>query len=86
MYCEKHDRHYDSDFTECADCEELESRKLKQWELPNNTEVILEDGSVATFLKMDGMYAKWNHDGEFKTGNFAAILQGEDGKYYALYE
>lgn len=22
MYCDKHDRHYDSDFTECAECED----------------------------------------------------------------
>ncbi len=51
---------------------------LKQWELPNNSIVTLPDGSKATFLKMDGIYAKWDQDGEFKTGNFDAFEQVGD--------
>ncbi len=43
---------------------------LKQWELKNNSRVELLDGTLVTFLKMDGMYAKWDDDGRFKTGNF----------------
>jgi predicted DNA-binding protein len=31
---------------------------MEQWELPNNTIVKLPDGKLATFLKMDGMYAR----------------------------
>lgn len=43
---------------------------MKQWQLKNNSKVQLPDGKIVTFLKMDGMYAKWNDNGEFKTGNF----------------
>lgn len=44
---------------------------MKQWDLPHNSTVILPNGEEVTFLKMDGMYAKWDDKGEFKTGNFS---------------
>ena len=43
---------------------------MKQYELPNNAIVILPGGTEAKFLRMDGMYATWEEDGEFKIGNF----------------
>lgn len=55
---------------------------MKQWELPNNSKVKLPDGSFATYLKMDGMYAKWDKDGEFLTGNYENLEKEED--YYKV--
>jgi len=52
---------------------------MKQWELTNNSKVELPDGSFATFLKMDGMYAKWDKDGEFLTGNYDTFEETEFG-------
>lgn len=46
---------------------------MKQWELPNNTVVELPDGTLATFLKMDGMYAHWDIGGELQIGNYDNI-------------
>lgn len=43
---------------------------MKQYELPNNSIVILPDGEEVKFLKMDGMYAQWEENGELKIGNF----------------
>ena len=54
-------------------------KELRQWELPNNSSVTLADGSKAVFLHMDGMYAKWDVDGELKTGNFEAFEKIEGG-------
>lgn len=54
---------------------------LNQWELPNNSIVTLPNGSKAVFLHMDGAYARWDQDGEFKTGNFDAFEKvGEEYK------
>ena len=44
---------------------------LKQWELPNNSKVMLPDGTTITFKGMDGMYAHWEQDGKLKIGNFS---------------
>ena len=57
--------------------------KLKQWELPNNTKVEIQPGEFATFLEMDGMYAKWDLGGKFKIGNYDIIYK-EKGKYKAF--
>jgi len=57
---------------------------LKQWELPNNSKVKLLDGTFATYLRMDGMYAKWDNKGEFQTGNFDKLKKEED--YYLVVE
>lgn len=54
-------------------------KPLRQWELPNNSVVTLPDGTTAIFLKMDGMYAKWDVDGELKTGNFDEFEETEGG-------
>lgn len=43
---------------------------MKQWELENNSKVKLPDGTIATFIKMDGKYARWNKNGRIKIGNF----------------
>lgn len=57
--------------------------KLKQWQLPNNSKVRLSDGTEITFLKMDGMYAKWDQEGRFATGNFEAF-EKRDGYYQVV--
>jgi hypothetical protein len=43
---------------------------IKQWDLPNGSTVELPDERTVTFLKMDGMYAKWDDGGAIATGNF----------------
>jgi len=53
---------------------------LKQWELPNNSKVELPDGTIATFLNMDGAYAHWDVDGKLQIGNFNEFIK-EDGIY-----
>jgi hypothetical protein len=53
-------------------------KTYKQWELPNKSKVKLEDGTIATFLKMDGMYAKWDVNGEVLTGNFEKFIKEGD--------
>jgi len=55
------------------------SKALKQWELENNSTVELPSGKRVTFLKMDGMYAKWDDNGEFKTGNFDEFEKTHSG-------
>lgn len=57
---------------------------MKQWQLPNNSKVKLPDGTFVTFLKMDGMYAKWDNNGEFQTGNFEKFEKEND--YYKVVE
>jgi hypothetical protein len=52
---------------------------MKQHELKNNSEVELPDGKRVKFIKMDGMYAKWDVDGELKTGNFEEFEETEFG-------
>lgn len=42
----------------------------KQWQLPPGATVEFSDGSRAKFLRMDGTWAKWEQDGQLKTGNF----------------
>lgn len=54
---------------------------MKTWNLPNNTEVTLGDGEVVKFLRMDGMYGKWEQRGKMVIGNFDNI-ELKDGKYY----
>lgn len=54
---------------------------MKQWELPEGSTVILKDGSEAKFIGMDGLYAKWEVDGELKIGNFEE-LEEKDGKFF----
>ena len=56
---------------------------LKQWELPNKSKVILRDGQEVTYLKMDGMYAQWNVNGQLKTGNFKEFKK-EGDKYIVV--
>jgi hypothetical protein len=54
-------------------------KTYKQWELPNKSKVKLEDGTIVTFLKMDGMYAKWDvGDGYLMTGNFEKFIKEGD--------
>lgn len=55
---------------------------MKQHELPNNSKVKLPSGSFATFKKMDGMYAQWEENGEFKIGNFEEFEKIDD--YYQV--
>jgi hypothetical protein len=52
---------------------------LKQWELENNSEVELPDGVKATFLKMDGMYAHWDLQGELAIGNYDSFVKTKTG-------
>ena len=52
---------------------------MKQWELKNNSVVELPDGTLATFVKMDGRYAQWDQNGELKIGNFEDFDQTESG-------
>jgi hypothetical protein len=52
---------------------------MKQWELKNNSKVEIPDGRIVTFLKMDGMYAKWDDNGELKTGNFEEFEETDFG-------
>lgn len=52
---------------------------MKQWELENNSKVELPDGTFAIFIKMDGLYAKWDVQGEWKTGNYEAFEKTKDG-------
>lgn len=56
---------------------------LKQWELPNDCQVVLPDGREVTFLKMDGMYAKWQTEDGMATGNFDSFVRRKE-KYYVL--
>lgn len=56
---------------------------MKQWELPNNSTVVLPDGTTAIYQQMDGMFAQWLHDGELKVGNYENI-ELRDGVYYAV--
>ncbi len=49
------------------------TKTYKQWEIPNNSRVVLKDGTEAIYLKMDGMYAKWDVNGDMKTGNFEKL-------------
>lgn len=53
---------------------------IKQWELPFGAKVKLEDGKIVTFKHMDGMYAKWDVDGQLATGNFYGFTK--EGDYY----
>ena len=55
------------------------TRTLKQWELKNNSEVELSDGTRVTFLKMDGMFAHWEENGKRKIGNFNAFVKTDYG-------
>ncbi len=52
---------------------------MKQWELKNNSRVLLPEGKVVTFLKMDGSYAHWDDNGELRIGNFEEFEETEDG-------
>lgn len=52
---------------------------MKQYELKNDSIVELSNGKRVTFLKMDGMYAKWDDEGEFKTGNFEDFEETDFG-------
>ena len=52
---------------------------MKQWQLKNNSKVELPSGKMVDFLKMDGMFAKWDVDGEMQTGNFDEFEQTENG-------
>lgn len=55
---------------------------LKQWELDNNSKVELPDGSISTFLKMDGMYAHWDNG---VIGNFNEfVLSDKKGVKYEV--
>lgn len=56
---------------------------LKQHELPNGCTCILPDGTEATFVKMDGMYATWDDGGEFKIGNYKSFIR-EGNKYKVI--
>lgn len=58
---------------------------MKQWDLPANSTVILPNGDTATFLKMDGMYAQWEQNGEKKIGNFDKLeAVNADKKLYKV--
>lgn len=63
----------------------MKENMIKQHNIPNNSKVKLPDGSMATFLKMDGMYAHWiDGDGNFAIGNFRWFVE-RDG-YYEVYD
>lgn len=55
---------------------------LKQWELPNNSQVKLSDGRMIKFLKMDGIYAHWIIDGGLAIANFNGFKK--DGDHYKV--
>jgi hypothetical protein len=57
-------------------------RKYKQWELPNGVMVEIPNGRKITFLKMDGMYAKWRDGGAVATGKFEEFIK--DGDIYKV--
>ncbi len=57
-------------------------KTYKQWEIPNNSRVVLKDGTEATYLKMDGMYAQWDVNGDMKIGNFDKLE--EVGNHYKV--
>lgn len=45
-------------------------------------DIVVADGVEYTFIKMDGMYAKWStKDNDWVTGNFGTLVEQEDGKY-----
>ena len=47
---------------------------MKQWQIPNNSKVEISKGLFYTFLKMDGMYAKWKDNKDrFKIGNYEEL-------------
>jgi len=57
---------------------------MKQWELPNNSTVVLPDGTTATYLKMDGMYAQWLlPNGTIAIGNYQNI-ERKDGIWHVI--
>lgn len=63
---------------------------IKQWELPNDSLVVLPSEEIVTFLKMDGAYAKWavtdptTGDREMATGNFKGFRKIEKGVYRVI--
>lgn len=63
---------------------------IKQWNIPNNSKVILPSEEEVVFLKMDGMYAKWavtdpvTGDSQMATGNFDGFEKVEDGVYRVI--
>lgn len=56
----------------------MKRKVYKQWELPNNSKVILSGGEEITFRRMDGMYAQWIQDGELKIGNFEGFIKKDN--------
>lgn len=56
----------------------MEKEVIKQWDLPKHCTVQFKDGSTAEYLGMDGMYAKWNADGQFQIGNFEGFTKEGD--------
>lgn len=58
------------------------SKYLKQWELPNYSKVKLPNGEFATFIKMDGMYGKWDIGGKMVIGNYLKFKKAEG--YYEV--
>lgn len=52
---------------------------IDTWELKKGDKIVMENGDIVTFLKMDGMYAKWElPNGEIGTGNFDKLLKVGD--------
>jgi len=52
---------------------------MKQWELKNNSKVELPDGQIATFVRMDGMYAQWELKGKLLIGNYEDFKKTDFG-------
>ena len=58
----------------------MENEIIEQWNLPYGAKVKLDNDTIAIFKHMDGMYAKWDIDGELGTGNFKGFKKVDD--YY----
>ena len=55
-------------------------------ELKKGDKVVLPDGEIITFRKMDGAYAQWiKQNGEMGIGNFSKLLKVGD-KYIPQYD
>jgi hypothetical protein len=57
----------------------MPTKLYAQWELENNSSVELPDGTIVIYLKMDGMYAHWDVDGELQIGNYSVFEKTETG-------
>ncbi len=56
-------------------------KKLKQWELKPKSKILLPDGRIVKFIKMDGMYAQWDFGGKLKIGNYEEFEKVDEKEF-----